>query len=381
MPIPTENVGSIPRTSRLQAKLGDYDAGRISYDDLVRAQDEACLDVIRRMEQTGAPVISDGEQRESSFATYGLADTLAGMGLAPNLAGDGQVFAIFHDGHSRRLPRLTGGPFRYKSYAGEYVTKAKQMTSVPLSQGVVTPSMLSLLYPLDEEIPGYTRAQFLDDVCDEVEKDIRSCFAAGAARVSLDFTEGRLACKNDPRTPWTGRGLLANFVNLNNRVIDRFTAEERTNIGIHTCPGGDCDSSHSEDVDYNNLIPNMFQLNAGYFLMQASSEADPERVYQLIGKYARKVANGVRQMYFVGVVNPTNPKVETPDDICNALVTAAKYIPKSRLGSTDDCGFSPFSIDGKPNYGSPDVAREVAFQKIKARVQGTALASVALKIL
>jgi methionine synthase II (cobalamin-independent) len=360
--------------------LGDYDAGRISHDEVVREQDAASLDVIRRLEETGAPIISDGEQRESSFATYCLADTLAGMGLAPHLAGDGQIFAIFNDGHSRRLPRLTGGPFRYKSYAGEYVAKAKQLTSVPLSQGVVTPSMLSLLYPLDEEIPGYSRAQFLDDVCDEVEKDIRSCFAAGAARVSLDFTEGRLACKNDPRTPWTGRGLLANFVALNNRVIDRFTAEERINIGIHTCPGGDCDSAHSEDVDYNNLIPSMFQLNAGYFLIQASGEADPERVYQLIGKYARNEANGVRQMYFIGVINPTNPKLETPQQVCDALVMAAKYIPKSRLGSTDDCGFSPFSIDDKPNYGSPDVAREVAFQKIKARVQGTALASAALKI-
>jgi methionine synthase II (cobalamin-independent) len=124
----------------------------------------------------------------------------------------------------------------------------------------------------------------------------------------------------------------------------------------------------------------MFQLNAGYFLIQASGEADPERVYQLIGKYARNEANGVRQMYFIGVINPTNPKLETPQQVCDALVMAAKYIPKSRLGSTDDCGFSPFSIDDKPNYGSPDVAREVAFQKIKARVQGTALASAALKI-
>jgi hypothetical protein len=76
---------------------------------LTREQDAACLDSIRRMEATGSPIISDGEQRASSFATYPLADTLAGTGLADNLAGDGQYFAIFTDGHHRQLPRLTGG--------------------------------------------------------------------------------------------------------------------------------------------------------------------------------------------------------------------------------------------------------------------------------
>ena len=76
------------------------------------------------MEATGAPIVSDGEQRASSFATYPLTDTLAGTGLAENLAADGQYFAIFIDGHHRQLPRLTGGPFRYKTFAADYLEKA-----------------------------------------------------------------------------------------------------------------------------------------------------------------------------------------------------------------------------------------------------------------
>lgn len=359
----------------------DYDTGKITQQDLRRAQDAACLDSIRRLEETGAPVITDGEQRESSFATYGLADTLAGAGLAANLSPEGgQCFAIFNDGHKRQLPRVTGGPFRFKAYAGEYVAQARLLTDRPLSQSVVTPSMLSLLYPLDGEIAGYSREQFLSDACDEVERDIRSCFAAGASRVALSFTEGRLACRNDPRNPWTGRGLLQRFIDLNNRVLDRFSAVERRDIGVHTCPGGDCDSTHSLDVDYANLLPSLFKLNAGYFLLQAASEPDRERVYQLIGKYGRREANGVPQMYFIGVINPQDPRIETAEEVRDALLSAARYIPKARMGSTDDCGFSPFSIDAKPRHGSPDQARAVAFQKIKARVQGTALASQALRI-
>ena len=117
MTIPTEPVGSTPRPAKLQAAYAEYDKGKITKDQLVHEQDAACLDSIKRMEATGSPIVSDGEQRVSSFATYPLADTLAGTGLADNLAGDGQYFAIFTDGHHRQLPRLTGGPFRYKTYA------------------------------------------------------------------------------------------------------------------------------------------------------------------------------------------------------------------------------------------------------------------------
>jgi methionine synthase II (cobalamin-independent) len=300
---------------------------------------------------------------------------LAGTGLADHLAGDGQYFAIFTDGHHRQLPRITGGPFRYKTFASEFVKKSKAMTSKPIKQAVIAPSMLALLYPLDEEVEGYSREQFLSDICDECEKDIRQCFAEGAARVSIDFTEGRLACRNDPNNPWTGRGMLEGFIELNNRVVDRFSAEERKNIGVHTCPGGDCDATHSADVDYAELLPSMFKMNAGYFLIQLASEPDKEHVYKLIGEHSRADANGVAQVAFIGVINPQNPRVETPQEVCDDLMLASKHIPKERLGATDDCGFSPFSIDVKPKHGSPDAARDIAFQKIAARMEGVKMAS------
>lgn len=375
MSIPTENVGSLPRPTKLQQAIADYDAGKIDHDALVAEQDAACLDSIQRMEATGSPMVTDGEQRASSFATYPLTDTLAGTGLADNLAADGQYFAIFEDGHHRQLPRLTGGPFRYKTYAADYLVKAVEMASKPVKQAVIAPSMLALLYPLDQDVPGYRREAFEEDLVDECAKDIRKCFDAGAVRVSIDFTEGRLACKNDPRNPWTGRHMLNHFIDLNNRVLDRFSAEERINIGVHTCPGGDCDSTHSADVDYAELLPSLFQIDAGYFLIQLASEPDKERIYRLCGENRREDANGVPQVCFIGVINPQNPEVETPEQVCADLVLASQYIRKDRLGSTDDCGFSPFSIDVKPKHGSPDFARDIAFQKIKARVDGTRMAS------
>jgi methionine synthase II (cobalamin-independent) len=379
--IPTEPVGSLPRPSRLQQAYAQYDEGQITREQLETEQDMAVRDSIEHLETTGAPIISDGEQRWSSFATYAITDTLAGTGLADHLAGSGgQYFAIFADGHKRQLPRLTGGPFRYKTYAADTLKKSIAIAHTPMKQAVIAPSMLALLYPLDEEIPGYTREQFEADLVDECEKDIRQAFAAGAARVSVDFTEGRLATRNDPRNPWTGRNMLPHFIELNNRVMSRFTAEERSRIGVHTCPGGDRDSVHSADVPYSDLLPSMFGINAGYFLIQLASERDKDPVYRMIGDSLRDDANGVAQMAYIGVINPLNPRVESPEEVRDALVRAASFIPKGQLGSTDDCGFSPFSIDEKPSHGSPDFARQTAWQKITNRVQGTKLAAEKLGV-
>jgi methionine synthase II (cobalamin-independent) len=127
---------------------------------------------------------------------------------------------------------------------------------------------------------------------------------------------------------------------------------------------------------FKNRLPTLFQMNAGYFLLQMSTETDKSRVYQLCSKYSRP-----DQVIFIGVTNPLNPQIETPEQVRDALLEAAKYIPVERLGSTDDCGFSPFSIDMKPQHdGGPDVARSVAFKKIAARVEGTKLAEKALGV-
>ena len=208
--------------------------------------------------------------------------------------------------------------------------------------------MMMLLYPLEGEIEGYSRDQFLEDCVDECEKDIRQCFDAGAVRVSVDFTEGRLANKNDSRNPWTGKNMLQEFIDLNNRLFDRFSPEERKNIGIHTCPGGDCDSVHSKEVPNELLLEHMFDMNAGYFLIQCASEEDRDKVYELCGRYSREDADGVAQVCFMGVIDPLNPEVETPEHVRDELLKAAKHIPVERLGATDDCGFSPFSRDVKP---------------------------------
>jgi len=348
MTIPSEPIGSIPRPSDLIAAWGDKQSGRITAGRFDEIAEQALRDTIRRFEETGSSVITDGEQSKSSFATYPLDG-------ATGLAADGVVIP-FKDGHTRQLPRLTRGPFRYATHASTYLAGAKRLTSLPVKQAVISASALSLLYP-GTGIPDYPRETFLADLVNEATGDIRRCLDQGADSVQIDFTEARLSLKLDP-----SGGLLDTFVALNNQVLDRFTAQERTRIGVHTCPGGDRDSTHSADVDYAGLLPTLFRMHAGRFYIQLASEKDPERVLQIIRDHAQS-----DQIVFVGVTDPIDPTVETAEQVRDRVLLAAQYVPVSRLGTTDDCGFSPFADDAS-------TSRDIAFGKIRARVAGTKLA-------
>ena len=347
MRIPTEPIGSIPRPLSLIKAISAGDSPNASSDPLF---DEAIRDTIARFEATGSPVITDGEQRKChNFWTY----CVDGM---PNMSPNG--FQIpFSAGHIRRMPRLTAGPFRYKERADHYLDLAKRYTSLPIKQAVISPSALSLLYP-EKDIPGYPRAMFINDLLREHESEVRNCLDKGAYKVQIDFTEGRLAVKIDPSL-----SLLHSFIDLNNLALARFTMQDRKRIGVHTCPGGDRDSTHSADVDYADLLPSLFELKVGSFYIALAGEKDRTRVLKIIRDCMKP-----DQQIFVGVIAPINPHIETPEEVRDRVLEAAEYIPLQQLGTTDDCGFSPFCDD-------TSTSRDTAFAKITARVIGTSLAS------
>ena len=198
----------------------------------------------------------------------------------------------------------------------------------------------------------------------EAASEIRGCLERGAI-VQIDFTEARLSLKLDP-----SGGLLNAFVDLNNQVLgaaDRRTSERV--VGVHTCPGGDQDSTHSADIDYAALLPEPVPDERG----TRSTSSSP----------ARPIASGCSGSWpsmrpgdrriFVGVIDPLDPRIETPEEVRDRVLEAARFIDPSHLGTTDDCGFSPFGDD-------TSTSRDTAFAKIQARVNGTAMASTELGV-
>ena len=176
MTIPTEPIGSIPRPQKLITAFMQYDRGSISQGEFALICIEAVRETIEQFEATGSPVITDGEQTKPSFATYPI-HTLSN--LSP-----GGVKIQFADGHVRQLPKLSSGPFRYKTYASTYLRTAKEIARMPVKQAVISPSALSLLYP-SEGIGGYPREKFLTDLVNEAASDFADV-----------WNKARIACRS-----------------------------------------------------------------------------------------------------------------------------------------------------------------------------------------
>jgi 5-methyltetrahydropteroyltriglutamate--homocysteine methyltransferase len=265
MPIPTEPIGSIPRPPELIEGMQRLASGQISG----RVQKRTTARCATRFAGSDrSPIITDGEQTKPSFVTYPI-HGMEGLALG--------VTIPFADGHTRQLPRLTTGPFRYRTYAVTYLEAAQRHASVPVKQAVIAASALSLLYP-PEGIPDYSRDAFLADLLREAERDIRQCLTKGAANVQVDFTEGRLAVKLDP-----SKQLLRSFVDLNNRVFDRFSPEERTRLGVHTCGGDRLNPQRGRGL--RRPVARPVPAGSGTCI-QLASETDRPRVLRIIMQYA-----------------------------------------------------------------------------------------------
>jgi 5-methyltetrahydropteroyltriglutamate--homocysteine methyltransferase len=106
---------------------------------------------------------------------------------------------------------------------------------------------------------------------------------------------------------------------------------------------------------------------AGCFFVALAREKDPVHVLRIIRDHLKP-----DHMVFVGVIDPTDPRIETPEEVCERVLRAVEYIPLGQLGTCDDCGFAPFCDD-------TTTTRETAFAKIRARVAGTAMASARIQ--
>jgi 5-methyltetrahydropteroyltriglutamate--homocysteine methyltransferase len=175
-----------------------------------------------------------------------------------------------------------------------------------------------------------------------------SALDAGAHNVQLDFTEGRLAVKLDPSL-----GLLRTFIALNNEVLGRFSDADRQRLGVHTCPGGDRDLHAQRGRGLRAAAAGPLS-DAGRELLRPARQRARSSACAGLDQALVKPS----QRVFVGVTDPIDPRVETPYTVRDRVLEAARVIPVDRLGTTDDCGFSPFADD-------TSTARQTAFDKIR----------------
>lgn len=198
-------------------------------------------------------------------------DNPHGADRLPNAAPDG-FMTPFAAGHVRRMPRLAAGPFRYRRQADEYLDTTLHGASQSGGHLAVGPQPY---------VPGRR------DPRRPPRAVHRRPVARGRGRSPRLPAQGRAQGADQLRQGAAGQldptgGLLSSFIDLNNLALARFSAADRRRIGVHTCPGGDRDSTHIADADCADLLPALFQLNAGNFCVTLAGDPDRTRVLAII---------------------------------------------------------------------------------------------------
>ena len=123
--IPTEPVGSLPRPDQAAGRLRGLRRGQdrpaSSWRPSRTRPSRTRSSAWRRPARRSSPTASSAGRASPPTRSPTRWPAPA---WPTTSAGGGQYFAIFADGHNRQLPRLTGGPFRYKTYAADTLKKS-----------------------------------------------------------------------------------------------------------------------------------------------------------------------------------------------------------------------------------------------------------------
>jgi 5-methyltetrahydropteroyltriglutamate--homocysteine methyltransferase len=331
--LPTCLVGSYPqpewlidrpRLSKQVPRVRATDLWRIPDDLLEQAQDDATLLAIRDQERVGLDIITDGEQRRESYSNR-FATALEGIDI------ENPGTTINRSGRPIQVPRITGPIRRKRPVELRDVELLRANTGKPIKATVPGPFTMGKQaqddYYKDEEAVAM-------DYAAAVNAEIKDLFAAGADIIQID-------------EPWMQQHpdkARAYGLKALDRALDGVTGT----IAVHLCFGYAA-VVHDKPPGYSFLA----ELEASRAHQVSIEAAQPRLDLAVLKKLPTKTI-------VLGVIDLSDMTVETPQIVADRIRRALPHVPAERIVVAPDCGMK---------Y----LPRTVAFGKLKAMVEGTAI--------
>ncbi len=332
--LPTTLVGSYPQPdwlidrarlkSRLPPRVRAHDLWRFQGDALLDAQNDATIVALRDQELAGLDIVGDGEMRRESYSNR-LATALSGIDI------DNPGVAIDRTGAKNPVPRVTGPIKRLAPIEAQDVALLKRYTLRPLKITIPGPFTMTQqaqndFYPNDEALAM--------DYADAVNGEIHALFAAGVDIVQLDepYLEARAE---------TARTYAVAAINRALKGVSGRTALHICFGYAHVHRGAAKPSGYSYLGELAATDVDIISLEA------AQPRLDPKVLGKLKGK-----------TIMLGVLDLNDPDPETPELVARRIRAALDHVPAEKLIIAPDCGMKYLT-------------RELAFDKLRAMVDGT----------
>lgn len=340
--LPTTIVGSYPQPDwlidrerlkkSLPPRVRAKELWRIDEAWLADAQEAATLVAIRDQELAGIDLVGDGEMRRESYSNR-LATALSGIDSVNHGT------AIDRTGKANPVPRVVGPIRRVGPIEVQDVAFLKRHSTKPIKLTIPGPFTMTQQAQNDY----YPSAEALAmDYAAAVNEEVRALFEAGVDVVQLD--EPYLQARADQAQDYA----LA--------AIDRALEGATGTTALHICFGYAL-------VHGNRVKPKAYdflaELNRSRVDVISVEAAQPNLDPSILAELPDKII-----MY--GVLDLSDPEIETPERVADRIRQALKYVSSDRLWIAPDCGMKYHS-------------RAVAFGKLKAMADGAAIVRRELK--
>ena len=349
-PFRADHVGSLLRPAQLTRAREEHAAGRLSADELRAVEDDAIREVVRKQEEVGLAVVTDGEFRRGSYWSR-FVERTEGLGVR-------EAAFRFRDDHGHEVaftaPHVEGKVRRRDAIAvDEFVFLNTVAADATPKVTLPAPSTMHFWRGRRYAEPGlYDDAQaFMRDLAAIYREEIRALGAAGCRYVQLDEVALAMLCDPQAREKVAADGNDAEaLVELYIGAINDAVAERPpdTVVAVHMCRGN-FKGRYLAEGGYDSVAERLFSAaDVNHFLL----EYDTERAGDF--KPLRFLAKD--KGVVLGLVSSKVPALEPLDLLRRRTEEATRYIDLDRLAISPQCGFAS-TVAGNPVSEADEMAK------------------------
>ena len=367
------HVGSLPRTQKVVdfifAREKEQPFDQAEFD---QAMAEAVDETVRRQVESGTDIVSDGETSKISYATY-VKDRYTGFSgdSDRNAPADLKMFPTFLE----RLADSGGTPtYARPQCTSDVVSKGqgelqKDITNLKAAMAkhgvergfmnAASPGVISLFL---QNVHYPTREKYLEALAEAMREEYETIVASGLD-IQLDCPDLALS-RHMLFTDMSDDEFIKvadSHVEAMNYALENVPAEK---VRVHIC-WGNYEGPHCCDIDMSTMFNTLMSTKAQYLLFETSN---PRHAHEWTVFRDRKGDIPDNKILVPGVVDTTTNFIEHPEVVAQRVERFAGIVGADRVIAGSDCGFGTFA-----GYGSVDP--EIAYAKLKAMSEGTALAS------
>ena len=367
----TTHVGSLPRSEKVFklvfAKEDGKNLDKKEYDEVIA---KAVKTVVKKQEEVGIDVVSDGEQSKISYATY-IKDRLNGFeGDSPRQTPkDLEEFPIFSSRASKsggvptyNRPRCTG-PVTVKDMKPleiDLVNLRKALDGISISDAFMnaaSPGVIALFQP-NEYYPDHK--SYLYALADSMKVEYEGIVKAGFVIQidSPDLALGRHVLFKD-KSDEEFLTMIQLHIEALNHALENIPSEK---IRLHVC-WGNYQGPHHCDIEMKKILPTVLKAKPQALSFEASN---PRHSHEWT--VFRDIKIPEEKILIPGVIDSTTNFVEHPELVSERICRFADIVGRNRVIAGSDCGFSTFA-----GFGSVDA--DITYAKLSSLVKGAEIAS------